>query len=207
MIELVFFVVLLYSSHLFYRLFPFHSSTFPIQQKQWQLREYPLKHVSFSGIGGVTLTSRSVSNDLPNWMVDHRDVEYPTTVIRRPEKEWSPYNQPNSFFLQKKQQEQARKGSTKRPTKKVTNTTTSGDLPLFMTDQNKRIDPTSIRDAPANFSGLPGEKTFVNRMAPPSFRAIPKQYVSEVRAKRLPKDNLPIKSPMSIRVDGRTDLM
>ena len=165
------------------------------------MRKYPFKAVAYRGIGGVNLTNKSVSNDLPAWMVDHRSKEYPSTIVERAEKEWSPYNQKAKI-------------RSADMLNKINKLTSSGDAPTWMTEQNRRIDPQLVRDPPINFSGLYGEKTFVNRFCSPSYRKTPKPHESEIRSrakrvhrasKRKVKD-IPIKGAVSMRVDRKTDL-
>ena len=169
-----------------------------LSQLQFDMREYPLKEVAFRGIGGVNLTSRSVSNDLPIWMVEHRNNEYPATVVRRPEQQWSPYNQ------KAKRREKEKVG-------KFHKLTLSGDAPTWMTEQNRRIDKSNVLDPPMNYSGKYGEKTFVNRNTQPSYRNFPVPHYSEVRGlarrtKGRGVKDIPVKGAVNERPDQKLHL-
>jgi hypothetical protein len=175
--------------------FFFHCSFFFVDfvQKQFELREFPLKAVSFTGIDGVNLTTLNISNDLPMWMINHREEEYPTTVVQRKEKQWSPYNQ-------------RAKMRAAEDIKKHHKLTTSGDSPSWMTEQNKRIAPQYIHEPPPNGSGIYGERTFYNRKAYRANRKMPQSHHSDIKMNSLKytkaKQVIPIKSKLNQRVDG-----
>jgi len=156
-----------------------------------------LKAVSFTGIDGVNLTSKNISNDLPDWMLNHREIEYPTTVVQRKEKLWNPYNKP----ARRREKEDIHLHHK---------CTVSGDAPSWMTEQNKRIDVNLIHEPPSNYSCLYGERTFYNRNAYPSYRKIPEPHVNEIkcgnRKYTKEKKDIQVKSKANRRVDGKTSL-
>ena len=153
--------------------------------------------MSFKGIDGVNLSSRNSSNDLPEWMLEHRTVEYPSTVTKRKEKNWNAYNR-------------APKSKPTEDTTVLHKLSVSGDAPSWMTEQNRRIDKTLVHEPPTNFSGKYGERTFCNRQAVPSFRQIPDNHHSDIKMAHLKytRKKVPVacKPGISKRVDGKINL-
>lgn len=122
----------------------------------------PLRNQKYTeGIYGVKLNNKSISNDLPDWMVRHRNENFPDSVVQRRKKDWNLYNQEPKGL------------------KKVgCGHTHSGDSPQWMTEQIRRINPASIKEPPSHG---PEMRQFENKMAPKSHHDFPKPHENQIK--------------------------
>ena len=135
-------------------------------QLQFDVRAFHLKNVGFAGIGGVHLTSRSVSNDNPQWMVRHRIENNPESVVSRHVKTHAFHTRP---------------AGVGKPTDFIKSQTAlleSGDAPEWMVARNKRIHRDLVVEPP--LAGA-GRRQWHNRHAPKSYHSFPEPHTSEIQ--------------------------